>query len=128
VQFADIVSLRIGEVKVGGYFHIAGISAGQNGLADFVCADADDFGKLFGGCFKVGNCPRLCKDSVDFVAGGKNPAPAIEHCAAAGAVCYGSLLSFGGKFPVVVSFEMLEIKTPASHRCNSGYESNKNKK
>jgi hypothetical protein len=92
----------------------ARVPAFGDNSADFVRAYIQ-YRRKPGGCgLGVFYNSRLGKNSLNFVAGGKDPASTIQYHAALGPLRCQSLLLFYASASVVVTFEVLQVKAPRS--------------
>jgi hypothetical protein len=114
---ADTVDFSRGVALIGISFrhdsYKAGIITFQYLLANYVRADIHDGSKFRGRRFCIFNHSRLCENGLDFVACGKDSAPAIQYYTALRLKVPERLLLFDAGLDIFLALEILEVETPA---------------
>jgi hypothetical protein len=91
--------------------HIAGIFALGYEAAYLVSAHIEYRLKVAGNGLGVTNHARLRENRLDFIAGRKHPAPAIENHAAPGLLHLKAITLFAPQRRIIVRPDVLKIKT-----------------
>ena len=117
---------KLAWVGSGFDFGEARIFAFGDNFADVVRSHVNYRGKGVGGGFGVFYDSGLGENGLNFVAGGKYPASAIEYHAALGLMCRSGLLLLCRSSDVAVGFAALQVKTASrkreKHRNQSDHE------